>query len=797
MTEEDKSLQDEGQELPEWSEEPQEDGVESMDLGISIPGYDLVQEINRGGQAIIFKAKQRSTGRRVAIKILLEGPLGSQVDRSRMEREVRILASLDHPNIVSAIDRGETPEGWPYFVLEYVDGQILAEYMDELRAKYPPLGVPRDLTPLLKLFARICEAVHAAHLRGVVHRDLKPDNIVVDPYGEPHILDFGVARAPLEWVTEKDQLNPDTMMGEFLGSLQWASPEQVEGESSKIDIRSDVYSLGMMFYEMLTGEFPYDVFGGIREVLDNIVNAVPEPPGELLDRRIEEEEESGNAGKISNPVDSVLDSMVLKALEKDPKERYQSAGELARDIHDYLDGRVVRVAPPKRRKPNRLVPLVVLLTVVVVAGIGYLLLPKPVSSHLPKVQDAAEQVIVVVQEDVFGYRIEGNDVVFEFDPRDYSKARMADGSLGTLSEVAQVERVVVAGPFNLWKKDNEAWVMQKVGRQRFVLRKPLELFAEKAEWPFKFVVNNAVWVGAPEDAENKAIVAEDTATYNLILKNPRNTTDKSAEELRQYRAEIDLVWPGQGKHLALDDAGRYHFTFTHFPEGTMIRTLEPLAQIPLITLNLGDVRVANLAALKQMTNLQTLLCNDAMYWKLVSGIIPSLEQKDCAQAVSEAAAVFEGYEQNPACMTFRAFMQRAVDNYCALGEAAQAPAGALEFGGHQYIAVLIPMTWPEARRFAAGHGGALVSVRSEEQQQWLTQQFGLAGLGRMFWLGGTDAAVEGNWTWVNGERWNYENWTPPEPNNQHDSEHALAMRSDGWWIDADGNALKLPFIIEW
>ena len=312
----------------------------SDDIELSINGYRLIREINQGGQAIIFLAVQESTGRKVALKLIPGGPLASSRERGLMDKEVRILAALDHPNIVSVVDKGKTADGSSYFVLEYVHGQTLSEFVDEYYKRFPRPSCTVDRTDLIRLFIRICEAVNAAHLRGIVHRDLKPDNIIIDSHGEPHILDFGLARPPLP--TKEEEEDPLLRIsGQFVGSLQWASPEQAEGVMSKMDIRSDVYSLGVILYELLTGEFPYDVFGTLNEVLNHIVHTNPEAPSRLL--RIQWESLTSDvrkkAGKrLDNPIGPGLDGIVLKALAKNRDDRYQSAGELARALSGCLAG---------------------------------------------------------------------------------------------------------------------------------------------------------------------------------------------------------------------------------------------------------------------------------------------------------------------------------------------------------------------------------------------------------------------------------------------------------------------------
>ncbi len=273
----------------------------------SFAGYEITGEIHRGGQGVVYEALQKSTQRKVAIKAMKEGPFGRPGDRTRFEREVQILGQLKHPHIVTIHDSGSAPSGF-YFVMDYIAGAALDEFM---------AGKEQSVRETLELFARICDAVNAAHLHGIIHRDLKPSNIRVDAEAEPHILDFGLAKI----ATGEDEPSGMTLTGQFVGSVPWASPEQAGGMPHKIDMRTDVYSLGMILYHMLTGRFPYEVTGNIRDVIDNILKAEPIRPS-----------------TIRRQIDDEVETIVLKCLSKEPQRRYQTAGELVRDIGRYLAG---------------------------------------------------------------------------------------------------------------------------------------------------------------------------------------------------------------------------------------------------------------------------------------------------------------------------------------------------------------------------------------------------------------------------------------------------------------------------
>ncbi|MGD9690141.1 MAG: tetratricopeptide repeat protein [Phycisphaerales bacterium] len=293
-----------------------------------IPGYEEIRELRRGGQGVVYTAVQRSTRRRTAIKVLLDSA-ADPAGRRRFEREVDLVASLRHPRIVSVYDSGVTADGRPFLVMEYVDGQPLDEF-------WSSRGWTKSAAhagEVVDMIARVAEAVEHAHQRGVIHRDLKPSNIRVDAAGEPRVLDFGLAKvlgasgAPGAGEGEEgvsSSAETLTLSGQFMGSLAWASPEQAAGDGSAVDVRSDVYSLGIVLYHGLTRTFPYDVTGGLRATLDRVATAPP-----------------ARASRHAEWINDELDTIVLKCLSKDPGRRYQSAGELARDLRRFLAGEPV------------------------------------------------------------------------------------------------------------------------------------------------------------------------------------------------------------------------------------------------------------------------------------------------------------------------------------------------------------------------------------------------------------------------------------------------------------------------
>lgn len=274
----------------------------------ALPGYHLVGERQRGGQGVVYEAFQHATRRRVAIKVLHESQVGG-ASRARFAREIEILAQLRHPNIVTIHDSSRAGQRL-FYVMDFIDGVPFDEFAAGVRN--------RDPREILRVFVKICDAVQAAHLRGVMHRDLKPGNILVDAAGEPRVLDFGLAK----WLDSSDvTAEPQmTATGQFLGSILWASPEQIAGAHDSLDIRCDVYSLGVILCHALTGSLPYPPPATIADAPRHIRETEPLRPSTL------------RAG-----VNDELDTIILKCLQKDPQRRYQTAGELGRDVQRYVD----------------------------------------------------------------------------------------------------------------------------------------------------------------------------------------------------------------------------------------------------------------------------------------------------------------------------------------------------------------------------------------------------------------------------------------------------------------------------
>jgi serine/threonine protein kinase len=272
-----------------------------------LEGYEIIGQIGEGGVGTVWRALQLSTRREVALKVLGMSTFGSEKARIRFEREVELTARLEHPNIARIYDSG-LHRGVYYYAMELFEGQHLDKYiMDHQLTQREILG----------LIHTVCQAVQHAHQRGVIHRDLKPSNIIVTDDGQPHILDFGLAKTFLEG----DKTVTVSVDGDITGSPAYMSPEQARGYLDAIDTRTDVYSLGTLFFRVLTNEWPYDLSGSRYEVLRNIQEQEPVRPSKIVPR-----------------FDRDIEAILLKALAKKPDERYQSVTELANDILYWLQG---------------------------------------------------------------------------------------------------------------------------------------------------------------------------------------------------------------------------------------------------------------------------------------------------------------------------------------------------------------------------------------------------------------------------------------------------------------------------
>jgi serine/threonine protein kinase len=343
-----------GDDLPDQPVSPGAGGVAECGfpsiaerLGARIGRYKLLEQIGEGGFGVVWMAEQEEPlRRRVALKIIKPG-MDTREVVARFEAERQALAMMEHPNIASVFDGGATDSGRPYFVMELVKGVPITTYCDT-----------NQLTTRerLELFMEVCQAVQHAHQKGVIHRDLKPSNILVtvkDDRAVPKVIDFGVAKATQAQLTEKTLF---TRLNQWLGTPEYMSPEQAGLGSLDVDTRSDIYSLGVLLYELLTGRPPFDtqklLAAGYDAVMRTIREAEPPKPSTRLGTLAAEELTAVAANRGSEPAKlnrllrGDLDWIVMKALEKDRRRRYDTANGLAADIQRHLGDEPVEAGAP-------------------------------------------------------------------------------------------------------------------------------------------------------------------------------------------------------------------------------------------------------------------------------------------------------------------------------------------------------------------------------------------------------------------------------------------------------------------
>ncbi len=316
--------------------------------GNRIGCYQLLEEIGHGGMGTVFLAEQVQPVRRtVALKIIKPGMDSAEI-LSRFQSERQALEMMDHPNIARVMDAGTTLAGMPYFVMELVQGEAITDYCDKNRL---------NLRERLELFIPVCKAIQHAHQKGIIHRDIKPSNVlirVLDGKPVPKVIDFGIAKAINQQLTDRTIF---TQLGQIVGTLEYMSPEQAEMNGGNVDTRSDIYSLGVLAYELLTGSTPLQrsklVERGYSELLQMIRETNPPKPSTRLKASGIEladisEHRKMDPTDLKRVVRGELDWIVMKAMDKDRGRRYGTSSDLARDVERYLADEPVEACPPSQ-----------------------------------------------------------------------------------------------------------------------------------------------------------------------------------------------------------------------------------------------------------------------------------------------------------------------------------------------------------------------------------------------------------------------------------------------------------------
>ncbi|MBU0640213.1 MAG: serine/threonine-protein kinase [Planctomycetes bacterium] len=334
-----------------------------------VGAYSIKRYLGEGSQGWVYEAEHSALKRPVALKVVKGGRFVTELDVKLLQREAHTLARLSHPAIAAIFEVGLTEEGQHFFAMELVPGVPLYRYTQTAKP---------SLHERLVLFRKVCDAINYAHQRGVIHRDLKPSNIIIDAEGNPRILDFGLARV-MDAETPYSTLL--TRKGKLLGTPAYMSPEQTCGDPDEIDTRSDVYALGVILYELMTGALPYDVRNADEQQV----------------RRVVCEQSPRRPGLVNRAVRGDVETIILKALEKDPARRYQSPLAIAEDVDRYLAGEPILAHAPsvtyrlgKFAKRHRHTIGRVTVTTTLLAAFAYLVL------HTNRTLDQLDRVNIVL-----------------------------------------------------------------------------------------------------------------------------------------------------------------------------------------------------------------------------------------------------------------------------------------------------------------------------------------------------------------------------------------------------------------
>jgi len=554
--------------------------------------YIIAQEIARGGMGAILRAADCDIRREVAIKYLLD-----QTDtrkKLRFVEEAQITGQLEHPNIVPIHELGIDARKRLFFSMKMVRGRSLAQVLDELRKDPKAAEKEHSLARLLNVFVSICNAVAYAHSRGVIHRDLKPGNIMLGDFGEVYVMDWGLARvlnvavpigtlAPLTAIqagsgriskveTSREPEADLTQEGAILGTPSYMPPEQAAGHIDAIDQRSDLYSLGAILYEMLTLLPPVNKEGGYLEVMMRVVAGEIAPPAQRTPQRARE-------GKIPRE----LSAVAMKALARQPQDRYQSVEALRHDVERFQEGRAVsakryslRELTWKLVKRNRAISAVSAIAIVLLAALwargAWVSQREQKMRRELAVPAFIEAAHFAVERKKFDNALVQVSTAVEYDP-ERADARLLRGQL-----------LIVRGDYGAARAELE----------QYLKLKPAD--AEAAE------LVELCRKGRPGDTASVAAMADVFRRQNELAL-AASMFQSREDLLALYRKQINAAWPGAGAALNMDKTGFCTFAIPPVPPGLSekVEDLTPLRGIPLVALNLGNCgRIKDLGPLQNL-----------------------------------------------------------------------------------------------------------------------------------------------------------------------------------------------------
>ena len=532
--------------------------------------YKLLQRLGEGGCGVVYMAEQEEpVRRRVALKIIRLG-MDTENVVARFEAERQALAMMDHPNIARVLDAGATETGRPFFVMELVRGVKLTAYCNEGQL---------DTAQRLQLFIQTCHAIQHAHQKGVIHRDIKPSNILVtmhDGVPVPKVIDFGIAKAVEGRLTDNTLF---TAFEQFIGTPAYMSPEQAEMSGLDVDTRSDIYSLGVLLYELLTGRTPFDtkklVQSGVEGIRRTLRETEPPLPSTLLTTLANAELKSLAAQRHAAPLKLIsalrgdLDWIVMKALEKDRRRRYETANGLAMDVQRYLNNEPVLARPPSRvyrlqkllRRNKAAFAAIGAVALALVAGLG-------VSSWLLVKEREARQRAVAAEQQQTRLRLESDRLRQAAENRQklteatvcMSRNRIEDADAlvgGIPAPAPNLEYAAMYRALGDWNCDQSRW---RKGADRFAV---------------------LVQINQPEDW--------DTATLDYLRYAPLLLELGDRDEYGRFRQMAIARFVGTENPLAAERIVKCSLLVPVTEE--VIRALQPLTEVAAKSLETSSERV--------------------------------------------------------------------------------------------------------------------------------------------------------------------------------------------------------------